>query len=101
MKPMMSCADMTDEQWQVAAEMFQKPPEGDVVSVQWVVYMKPKDAPNHVMVRRWEVMHGGTIRDCEAYGFKTLDDARTVIPFWATRLPHQPGEDPVIQETWI
>lgn len=101
MKPMHSLRDMSDAQWQTACHLFQKQAEGDVLMVQYAVYKHPTDAPNHYMVRRWEVLQNGRLRDCEAYGYKTLEDARTCIPQWATRLPHQRGEDAKICETWF
>lgn len=92
---------MSPEQWHHALEAFQQPLNSDAGMVQYVIYDRPKDAPEHYVVRRWEVLRNGSLRDCEAFGYKRLEDARKIIPSWATCVNRMPGDDPAILEVWI
>jgi hypothetical protein len=63
----------------------------------FVVYDHPRDYPGHFVVRRWT---GGKPTSDFAIA-DSLEKARAVVPTGLYRLPHQPGEDDVIVETWI
>jgi hypothetical protein len=63
----------------------------------FVIYERPKDYPAHFVVRRWfgmEPTEDFAIAD-------TLEAARKELPRGLYRIPRQPGEDPVIAETWV
>jgi hypothetical protein len=63
----------------------------------FVIYDHPKDYPGHFVVRRWF----GTIATSDFAIANTIEEARAEVPDGLVRLPHQPGEDAVIAETWI
>jgi hypothetical protein len=63
----------------------------------FVIYERPRDYPAHFVVRRWigaEPTEDFAIAD-------TLESARAELPHGLYRIPHQPGEDSVIAETWV
>lgn len=76
---------------------------GEVILRTWVVYDHPRDFPDYVIIRRQTVFRGGAITfDPKARMFRNLEAARA----WCSRrglypVPCQPGDDPVIVETWI
>ncbi len=63
----------------------------------FVIYDHPRDFPGHFVVRRW--IDGKPTQDFAIAD--TIDSARAEVPRGMHRLPHQPGEDDVIVETWI
>jgi hypothetical protein len=63
----------------------------------FVIYDHPLDYPGHFVVRRWL---GGKPTDSFIIA-DSLTAARVEVPPGMHRLPHQPGEDAVIVETWI
>lgn len=63
----------------------------------FVIYDHPRDFPGHFVVRRWV---GGKPTPDFAIA-DTLEAARAEVPPSLYRLPHQPGEDTVIVETWL
>jgi len=63
----------------------------------FVIYNHPKDFPGHFVVRRWA---GGKPTSDFAIA-DSLEAARIEVPAGLYRLPHQPGEDDVIVETWL
>lgn len=63
----------------------------------FVIYDHPRDYPGHFVVRRWS---GDRPTDDFAIA-DSIEIARTHVPSGLCRLPHQPGEDDVIVETWI
>lgn len=82
-------------------------PEGYLMTL-WVIYDSPPDLtaygkrfalrPQFVARRQ-----GVTIEVIgnEVWLADTLEEIRAMIPPTATRLPREPGEAPVIVETWI
>lgn len=63
----------------------------------FVLYKRPLDYPEHFVVRRWEndkPTHDVWLAD-------TLEGARGKLPPGLYRLARDPGDDPVIVETWI
>ncbi len=67
----------------------------------WVIYQHPKDYPDGYVVRRWKIGDGRVIPDPAFSRADSLGDARMRVPDGLVRLPPQPGDDPVIAETWI
>ena len=63
----------------------------------FVVYDHPRDYPGHFVVRRW--IGGKPTQDFAIAD--SLEAARAWVPEGMYRLPHQPGKDDVITETWI
>lgn len=77
----------------------------EVSMVQWVVYFRPTDFPDHVVVRAWYVMRDGALRrDDRALLFPTVDAARD---WFAAYHPHLiaierlPNDDPAIVEVYL
>jgi hypothetical protein len=67
----------------------------------YVVYDHPRDFPNHFVVRHWLVdADGGKPTDRCVIG-RTLDEVRSAIPAYCVRLERNPGDDPVIIESWL
>ena len=63
----------------------------------FVIYDHPKDYPGHFIVHRW--MGGKPTQDFAIAD--SLEAARAEVPAGMYRLPHHPGEDDVIAETWL
>jgi hypothetical protein len=63
----------------------------------FVIYDHPRDFPGHFVVRRW---FGDKSTEDFALA-DTLEGARAEVPLGRYRMPHCPGEDEVIMETWI
>ena len=63
----------------------------------FVIYEHPRDYPADFVVRRW--LGGKATADFVLAA--SLEAARTEVPAGMYRLPHQPGEDDVIVETWL
>lgn len=61
-----------------------------------VVYEKPKDYPTQFVARLWN----GNKPTRYAILKNSIDDIRAAIPPMH-RIGRHPGDDPVIQETWI
>lgn len=75
----------------------------DVLLSVWAIYERPRDFPEHFVVRRWRVLDGRRhpVPDHLAGLATSLEKARGMVPTGLTRLAHQPGEDPKIVETWV
>lgn len=67
----------------------------------YVVYSRPADYPQDVVVRRWSVSAKGTVPRELLGRAATLDEARKFLPAGSYRIPPQPGEDAAIVEVWI
>lgn len=66
----------------------------------WVIYDHPKDYPNNIVTRKWEI--GLTVKvDSECTLSTSLNEARTKLPFGLFRIPRFKEDDPVIIESWI
>jgi hypothetical protein len=63
----------------------------------FVIYEHPLDFPGHFVVRRW--LGGDPTQDFAIAD--SLEAARAKVPQGMYRMPHCPGEDDVIVETWI
>lgn len=63
----------------------------------FVVYEKPKDAPEHVIVRLWLL----DIPSLHAWRFDKLDDARKAIPVGLHRLNRDGRDEKQIAEVWL
>jgi hypothetical protein len=68
----------------------------------WVIYEKPRDFPNHFVVRRqWAVGKNHIEVDRECHLTRTLEEARKLIPLGLYRFPRDPSDDPFIVESWL
>lgn len=70
----------------------------------WVVYRRPRDLPGvEWCVRRWRARPGFPELQPDALAFPaaSLEAARALLPPGLTRLAREPGDDPVIVETWL
>ncbi len=67
----------------------------------YVIYDRPLDYPNHVVVRIWN-LDGGQLKPTIFFmTFKTLAKARKFIPPGLVRTERLPEDDPVILESWL
>lgn len=76
-------------------------PEGAVLTV-WVIYERPADHPDSYVLRPQFTMNDNTIRaSTVAWKAPDPDTLRAILPPGLVKLLPQPGENPVILETWI
>lgn len=83
----------------------------------WMIYRRPLDYPNHIVVRRWTLDRGGKVTPDEHPIMRVLIDERIdeerairmARLFCETglagqelvRLPRHPFDDPAILEVWL
>jgi hypothetical protein len=66
----------------------------------WVVYERPRDYPQHYVVREWTCDNPSVAK--QAWFFSSLDLARAALAASGlTCLMPFAGDDPCIVETWI
>ena len=66
----------------------------------WAIYERPSDAPQHFVVRRWEIV-GDQPEPREASKHDSLEEARAAVPRGLQHINRYPNDDPKIVETWI
>lgn len=66
----------------------------------FTIYERPKDYPEHFVVRRWTV-EGSKEKAHECRLADSLEEARKLVPPFLTRMNRFPEDDPCIVETWI
>jgi hypothetical protein len=66
----------------------------------FTIYNRPKDYPEHFVVRRWTVQDGKE-RPHECRLAENLAEARKLVPPHAARLERMVQDDPCIVENWI
>jgi hypothetical protein len=68
-----------------------------------VIYHHARDYPQHNFVaRQWWVIASKAWPSPGLYAHgATLREVRAAVPSWMSCIPHQPGEDQVIIETWV
>jgi hypothetical protein len=67
----------------------------------WVIYEKPKDYPEHFVVRRWWSKDGHVYAEEECDLFDTLEQARLGLPHGVANIGRGPADDFTIREVWI
>lgn len=70
----------------------------------YVVYRSPSDYPGEYVVREWEIDAKGGKAGVLVARAPSLEAARRIIAEafpGLVMLPRQPGDDPVIVETWL
>lgn len=67
------------------------------IFITWCIYERPKDFPEHFVVRRW---FWGTPDHC-CQICETLEQARAAVPEGHYRMPPEPNDDRSIREVWI
>jgi hypothetical protein len=70
----------------------------------YVVYERPKDYPQHFVLRKWYIgaVEGEPLPDAEWFVLAdTLAAIRTHIPLGFIRLERDPNDEPQIVESWI
>lgn len=70
----------------------------------WVIYDSPKDYPDQIVVRRWQIgptwLPAHPDSACSVYG--NIEDARApLIQRGLHRLNRSPDDDAVIVEIWL
>jgi len=80
----------------------QKKPVSDVLYMH-VIYARPKDHPEHFVVRRWAVTPGKPepVPDQECHLTISLHLARAFVPRGLFCLPRDKNDDPAIVEVWL
>jgi len=67
----------------------------------WTIYKSPTDFPGKFVARKHVVGAGSSRATDDHYVADSLADARGMIPPFLHNLGRQPGDDPVIVESWI
>jgi hypothetical protein len=67
----------------------------------WVIYNRPSDFPDNIVVRRQSVFPDGTRVYGKAHLFDTIKQARDFIPEGSDCIPRSKQDDPVIVESWV
>jgi hypothetical protein len=71
----------------------------------WVMYDRPRDQPNRVIVRKWLVLappESGAVPTREGFWTDTVDEARRHLDATGlTMLPPSPGDDRSIVGVWL
>lgn len=65
----------------------------------WVIYDRPRDYPDHVVVRKWLVREQAEPTPCTLHD--SIEAARAALPPGLVCLPRDPHDDPFIVETWL
>lgn len=86
---------------QVYQSIFEPTPAAALRMI--VIYHHALDYPQHNFVaRQWFVVAGKLWPAPRILaGAETLREVRAAVPPWMVCIPRQPGEDPVIIETWV
>lgn len=73
--------------------------------VGWTIYAKPKDFPDKFVARRWCALDGEVLATEDHFADKDLDTVRRHVRRKmngrGVNMGRQPGDDPVILETWL
>lgn len=76
-------------------------PGGDAFEM-WTIYDHPSDAPEFFVARKWLITGGAAIATGETMSEEDIDTLRKYFQIGGmTCLPRQPGDDPVIVESWL
>jgi hypothetical protein len=68
----------------------------------WTIYDHPKDYPNAIVARKYDVNANGTTATGDVRLFANVELARqTMREMGLTRITRDPSDDPVIVETWL
>ena len=66
----------------------------------WTVYERPADHPQQYVARRWIAIPKAELTS-EFLVADDLESLRQKLPAGLVRMDRNPGDDPVIVETWI
>lgn len=67
----------------------------------YVIYDRPADCPDGIVVRPQYAGRGEILSAQTGYAFATLEETRAALPLGLTRLPRHVDDAPTILETWI
>lgn len=68
----------------------------------WVIYDRPTDHPNHIVVRVWDLMCDNTlVPRQEATFYETIEAAQKNLPPGLYNIGRFEKDDPAIAEVWI
>lgn len=67
----------------------------------YVIFDRPLDYPQHVVVRRQFATRGGVVNDVVPRLAASLEEARELVPRGLYRQPRQEGDAAFIVETWF
>lgn len=74
-------------------------PPSDVLRM-FVIYDHPKDYPDFVVMREWQI-HAGQAEPGAIIVQHTIEECRRHLPNGAIKIGPQAGDDPVILEVWV
>jgi len=66
----------------------------------WTVYESPLDYPERFVARRWTINPAPSPTD-DVIVADDMSSLQAMMPPGMVRMPRQPGDDPVIVETWV
>jgi hypothetical protein len=73
----------------------------DKILSMWTIFDHPRDYPDKIVVRRFEIGPGWS-RPAEVWALTdTLEEARATIPEGRTIIPRDPADDYNIIESWL
>lgn len=68
----------------------------------WVVYDKPKDYPEHIMARKWNISAGKVVpTETVICHTQYINLEITLEQKGLHKLPPDPHDDPKIKEVWV
>jgi hypothetical protein len=67
----------------------------------WTIYRRPTDYPDSWVLRGHEVLRDGTQAHKFCFVAPTLDEVRAKVPPGTRRVGREPGDHPVIYESWV
>lgn len=74
----------------------------DAILSIWTIYDRPRDFPNTFVARRHEAMAGATRPTQDVMICTDLERLRDHLArMGLTMIPREPGDDPMIVESWL
>jgi hypothetical protein len=68
----------------------------------FVIYERPRDYPEHFVMRRWAVSSDKKIQATDYFRLAdSLDEARSYVPAHCIRVERDPKDEPQVVESWI
>jgi hypothetical protein len=69
----------------------------------WTVYYRPRDNPDKWVARRFEIGGGwpDPLPTNDMFVADTLEELRALLPPGLTCIPRNPGDHPVVIESWL
>lgn len=68
--------------------------------IQYVIFEKPRDYPDHFVVRRFHIANGEIQAELHCELATSLDEARSHVPRGMCRIGRLENDDPQVVEVW-